>query len=762
MEPLLIKIFAIALAFSQVTTAPDAIKTQFDRTREREQVANLLHAGCTHVRKTFDIEGINLDDLITTALDDPQAIAGENQLFRGINFADLQAAYRQFCKDQKGVAQAVDLGDAIDFYNKAVADLPDHTTLKDLKLPVASVVLDGAGRPFADLFDENKRRAWIPLADIPMHVQSTFIAAEDQRFHQHKGIDERGLIRAFVGNLAQAGRPQGGSTITQQLVKNLLVGDDLSYERKIREMILAARVERLLSKAEILELYLNSIYMGRGAWGLEAGSRAYFGKPASELTMQEGALLAALVKGPNYFNPDRHPTRARERLAYVLGRLREDGLLPTGQPSLALPALPPLVDQRPRRNGGFYFSDQVVRETKSVAGIEPSAANTYTVRSTINQKLQRAVEEALQEGLSRYERNAGRIQFKAPEANLANAIQRAEADKNTLDKRPAWQRALITARLPLYDVHWAPAVVMDEPAGKRGRALRVGLSDGRIMPLSLDGTTERKLAPRDVVLVRVEGKKGARAALRVRPEVQGAAVVLENKTGRILAMSGGFSYPLSQLNRVTQATRQPGSTIKPLSYLAALGRGVQPNTLVLDEPISLPPIGRKRASEEDSWTPKNYDGGSGGVLTLRSALEHSRNLATVHLLMGGIEKKPEDSLNRLCDLAVEAQIYRDCVRFYPFVLGAQPVRPIDLAAFYAAIATEGLRPTPYVVESIARDGQVIYRHQQTVSTVESDRPSRLLSTEDDVARRAGPRHGHGNRGFGSLCGGKDWYLGRCE
>lgn len=716
MEPLLVKIFAIALAFSQVATAPDAIKTQFDRTRDQEQVAKLLHAGCTHIRKTFDIEGINLDDLITTALDDSQVSTGENQLLRGINFADLQPAYWQFCSVQKGVVQAVDLGEVIDFYNKAAADLPDHTMLKGLKFAATSVVLDGAGRPFADLFRETKRRTWVPLADIPTAVQSAFIAAEDRRFSQHQGIDERGLMRAFVGNLAQPGRPQGGSTITQQLVKNLLVGDDVSYERKIREMLVAARVERLLSKAEILELYLNSIYMGRGAWGLEAGSRAYFGKPASELTLQEGAFLAALVKGPNYFNPDRHPGRAQERLAYVLDRLREDGLLPIGQPSSGLPVLPLLVDQRPRRNIGFYFSDQVIREAKSVAGIEAGSATTYVLRSTINQQLQRAVEEALQEGLSRYERNAGRAQFTAPEANLAKAVQRAEADKNTADKRPAWQRALITARLPLYDVHWVPAVVIDQPAGSRGGALRVGLRDGRIVPLSLDGTTERKLAPYDVVLVRVEGKK---ASLRVRPEVQGAAVVLENATGGILAMTGGFSYPVSQLNRVTQAMRQPGSTIKPLSYLAALGRGVQPNTLVMDEPITLPPIGRKRASEEDSWTPNNYDGGSGGVLTLRSALEKSRNLATAHLLVGGIDKKPEDSLNRLCDLALEAQIYRDCVRFYPFVLGAQPVRPIDLATFYAAIATEGTRPTPYVVESIERDGQVIYRHQRTVSTVES-------------------------------------------
>jgi len=175
-------------------------------------------------------------------------------------------------------------------------------------------------------------------------------------------------------------------------------------------------------------------------------------------------------------------------------------------------------------------------------------------------------------------------------------------------------------------------------------------------------------------------------------------------------MTGGFSYPLSQLNRASQAVRQPGSAIKPLSYLAALGKGLQPNTLISDEPITLPPIGGGRGRERDYWTPKNYDGGSRGTLTLRRALENSRNLATVHLLDGGIESKPEASLNRLCDLAVEAQIYRECVRYYPFVLGAEPVRQVDLAAFYASIANEGLRPVPHVVESIERNGVVVYRH----------------------------------------------------
>jgi penicillin-binding protein 1A len=475
-------------------------------------------------------------------------------------------------------------------------------------------------------------------------------------------------------------------------------------------------VERTLSKAEILELYLNSVYLGRGSWGIELAARSYFGKTAKELTLEEGALLAGLTKGPNYFSPDRHPGRAQERLAYVLSRLAEDGVVTPAPPSRGLPALPAMVAyERPRRDIGFHFVDQVAREAKSVAGLDAITANSYTVRSTISLPLQRAVEEALQEGLWRYERSAGRVQFRGPEASLAKAVKRIEAERKAGDKKPAWQQALANARLPLYDVHWTSAAVVEKPSGKKGETWRVGLADGRILPLSLDNTAaQRKLALYDAILVRVtEGSKGktsARAELRVRPVVQGTIVVLENKTGRILAMAGGFSYPLSQLNRATQSVRQPGSAIKPLSYLAALGTGLQPNTLIADESITLPPIGSGRVREQDYWTPKNYDGGIGGILTLRRALENSRNLATVHLLTGGIEDSPEASLDRLCRLAMEAQIYHECVRYYPFVLGAQPVRPVDLAAFYAAIANEGMRPTPYVIDSIERNGLTVYRH----------------------------------------------------
>ena len=694
----------MALALSQVTTTPDAVKTQFDRTRDQEEVARLLSAGCAHMRKAFDIEDINLDELIATAMDDPQAMTSENKAFRGINFADLQTAYRQFCKNEKVPVPAVDLGEVIDHLQQGgrrsarsqQAQGPQAAGRQRRARPQGRTLRGGVrGEPAArngcrspTFRSTCRRRSSRPRTSASI---------------SHKGIDERGLIRAFIGNLAQSGRPQGGSTITQQIVKNLLVGEDLTYDRKIREMIVASRVEHTLSKAEILELYLNSVYLGRGSWGIELAARSYFGKPAKELTLEEGALLAGLTKGPNYFNPDRHPGRAQERLAYVFSRMQEDEANPAEQQAgRGLPALPAMVAyERPRRDIGFHFVDQVAREAKSVAGIEAITANSYTVRSTINPQLQRAVETTLQEGLSRYERSAGRVQFVSPEARLGQgrpARSRRSASPAT-SGRPGSRR-------------WRPrgcrsTTCIGRPrswwrsrGGKKNEAWRVGLADGRVLPLS-DRQRRRAAQARALRrgLVRVtdgKGKAGARAELRVRPMVQGAVVVLENKTGRILAMSGGFSYPLSQLNRATQAMRQPGSAIKPLSYLAALGKGLQPNTLVRTSRSRCRRSAAAAPASRTTGRRRTTTAASGGTLTLRRALENSRNLATVHLLDGGIEKKPEASLDRLCDLAVEAQIYRECVRYYPFVLGAQPVRPIDLAAFYAAIANEGLRPTPYV------------------------------------------------------------------
>src|SRR5262245_19150423 len=321
MNAILVKIFATALTLSQVTTRPDAAKTSFDAGHDAAEVVQILRDGCAHMRKAFDIEDINLDDLIATAMDDPQAVTGNVKVLQGLDLRDLHTAYRQFCKNETVAASPVDIAEVIAYYNKAMVDLPDHTKLKGAKLPGMSVVLDKSGERFAELFQPDNRRLWVSLADIPLHVQQAFIAAEDKRFRRHKGIDERGVIRAFIGNIAKPGRPQGGSTLTQQVAKNLLVGDDVTYERKMREMVVAARLEQTLSKDAILELYLNSIFLGRGAWGVEMAAQSYFGKSAKALTVAEGAMLAGLAKGPNFYSPDRYPDRARERVTYVLNRM---------------------------------------------------------------------------------------------------------------------------------------------------------------------------------------------------------------------------------------------------------------------------------------------------------------------------------------------------------------------------------------------------------------------------------------------------------
>ena len=744
MDPILVKIFATALALSEVMTQPQAVKTKFDPATDQAQVVQVLRDGCAHMRHAFDIESINLDELISTALDDPKAVGANAEVFHGINFADLNTAYHQFCKNEPIDKPVVDLGQVMAFYNNAAAELPDQAqlaALKDKKLPSMSTVLDGKGDKFADVYLPSNRRIWEPLSAIPDFVQKAFIAAEDQRFYQHHGIDERGIIRAFIGNLANPGRPEGGSTITQQVVKNLLVGADVTYQRKIREMITASRLENTLSKNEILQLYINTVYMGRGAWGIEMASRAYFGKSAKDLTLSEAAMLAGLLKGPSYYNPDRHPQRAKDRLAYVIGRMKDDGFITAQQKDEALAAPPKLVAFTPEhRDSGFGFVDFLGREAKT-DGVGSLTSDSYVVHSTINAELQRQAEGALQEGLARYEIANGRMQFHGPEANIATAVTKLASGNSggaqgaAPTGTPAWQRALQDVHLPLYDVHWTPAVVLDK-GGKRGDGvIHVGLPDGRIVPLTTyTYAIRRALNLYDVVYVDViEGRAPpansrarsrpppAHAEIRVRPTVQGAVLVLDNKTGRILAMVGGFSYPLSQLNRTWQTERQPGSAIKPITYLTALQKGLQPNTLVLNQPITLPPIGNRQdgtpqiayddsGQEKDYWTPRNADGSSSGVYTMRFGLEHSVNMITAHLLDGGIDADPEQSLDDVCATAVAAKIYTDCVRYYPFVLGAQPVHMIDLAAFYAAIANEGVRPQPHAIDSIEEGGKTIYAY----------------------------------------------------
>ena len=291
MDLILVKIFATALALSEVMMKPQAVKTHFDAVADQDKLVQTLRAGCAHMRRAFNIELINVDELISAALNDQKAVGTGIKAFHGINFADLNVAYHRFCKNENVGDSAVDLHQVIEFFNDAATDLPDHARLKGRKLPSMTAILDGKGANFADVFEPSNRRIWVSLDDIPESVQKAFVAAEDRRFYQHHGVDERGIIRAFMGNLGESGRPQGGSTITQQVVKNLLVGEDVTYERKIREIIVASRVESTLTKAEISSS-TSSAYLGRSSWGVEMAARSYFGKSAKALTLGEGAMLA--------------------------------------------------------------------------------------------------------------------------------------------------------------------------------------------------------------------------------------------------------------------------------------------------------------------------------------------------------------------------------------------------------------------------------------------------------------------------------------
>ena len=662
MNAILIKLFATALTLSQVTTKPDAVRTQFDPATDGPEVVRLLRDGCAHMRKAFDIEDINLDELISTAMEDPTSVAGPGapKLLHGLDITELNTSYKQFCKNENPKDSPFDARAVIEFYNDATRNLPAAEALRDKALPGMSRILDGSGKPFAETFEPNGRRLVVPIAAVPALVQKAFIAAEDKRFESHHGIDERGVIRAFIANLASPGRPAGGSTITQQVVKNLSVGDDVTYERKIREMIVAARLEKIMTKPQILGLYLNGIYLGRGAYGIEMAAQSYFGVSVGQLSLPQAALLAGMPKGPNFYSPDKYPERARERRAYVLARLKEEGAITEAEMAAAVNAdlgLKPI--ETARRDSGFYVVDHLNREARTFAGVEALTSGSFTVRATVNAPLQRAVEGILQDGLANYERATGRQTFAGPEFNIADSVRRISAAAPAPEaspqaapgvtgatervprparaaavgpqRKPAWLRALQSARPVLYDVRWPLAVVLEAGHG----SVKVGLADGRVAVLDA-GVARGRLQPYDVVRVKLgEGKGAPRAQIRVRPTVQGAALVLENRTGRILAMTGGFSYPVSQLNRVTQAVRQPGSTLKPLTYLAALNAGLQPNTLVLDSPVTLPPI----SGAGDSWSPKNYEGGGSGPTTLRRGLEFSKNLVTARLLQGGIAPK---------------------------------------------------------------------------------------------------------------------------
>ncbi len=732
MNALIVKVLAVGLTLSQLFNhKAEDFKTAFDPQTDQAKVEQLLQEGCQFMIKEFKAEDVDFDFLFTMMVGNMESERAKAQkrieelgtdggtksltdkLFEQMDLPTMHAAYKRFCKNEKGESSAIKLNEVIEYYNLALADLPDHHKLNGIKLKEASVLLDQNDQKFTEIYSDQNRRRLIHLGDLPVYVKQAFVAAEDQHFFQHNGLDIRGIVRAFSSNFSGGkGRPQGGSTITQQVVKNLLVGDDLTFERKIKEMVLATRVEQLWpkpkAKENIIELYLNYVFLGRASWGIEMAAQSYFGKSAKSLSVSEAAFLAGLTRGPNYYHPDRHPERALARRQYVLGRMKEDGYIDEPTFIAANAEKINLIPyEPPSTRGGYYFIDEINRQVKKLLNGPSLTSASYTVYATLDGELQKASDRALQNGLLKYEAESGRATAKqAVQGNIAGEIAKFKT---------TWRETLPKIRPKLFDVQWPLAVVTQtsgrvtvERGGRRStvnQGVKVGLADGRELSLSGQTRIQATLKLYDLVFVQViESKKNPRAELRLPPTVQGAIVVLENRTGKVLAMSGGFSYAQSQLNRVTQTARQPGSTLKPFIYLSALNLGYQPNTLIPDVPVEFPPIARGGSA----WIPKNYDGGSRGLVTIRQALEQSLNLPTARM-MAALGNTPAEGLDYVRGITQDIGIYKTTERFYPFVLGAQPARLIDMAVAYATIANLGLKPTPQFIEKLVKDGQIVYQ-----------------------------------------------------
>lgn len=585
--------------------------------------------------------------------------------------------------------------------------LPDYRQLARYEPPVMTRVQAGDGRLLAEYATE--KRVFVPAGAMPKLVVQAFLSAEDKNFYYHPGIDVVGIASAVVTNVKnifQDRRPVGASTITQQVAKNFLLTNAVSFDRKIKEAILAFRIERALSKDRILELYLNEIYLGFGAYGVASAAINYFNKPLDDLTIPEAAFLAALPKAPSNYNPYRRPDAAKGRRDWVIGRMLKNGFIDADDAARA--AAEPLQVEK-RRDTEFvradYFAEEVRRELSAKYGENNLYKGGLSVRTTLDPKLQSYADKALRDGLEAYDRRHG---WRGPFAKI--------------DPAGDWLVQLSKLKLPEDITEWQLAAVRRVEDG----GAEIGLDDGSegYLPLSElrwarkqlkkghRGASVRRagdaLAVGDVVLVEsiTENSKGkpypeGTFGMRQIPEVNGGIVALDPHTGRILAMSGGYSYAISKFNRVVQAQRQPGSAFKPFVYMAALDSGYSPSTLILDAPFVI-----DQGPGLPKWRPANYTKRFYGPSTMRLGIEKSRNLMTVRLAQTiGIDK--------VADYAKRFGVNEDMPHRLSMSLGAGETTLLDLTTGYAMIVNGGKRIVPTLIDRIQdRDGRTVFRHDK--------------------------------------------------
>ncbi|MCJ8140217.1 penicillin-binding protein 1A [Falsirhodobacter halotolerans] len=587
-------------------------------------------------------------------------------------------------------------------------DLPSHDSLAQYTPPTISRIYNGEGQVIDEFAHE--RRIFVPVEEIPDLVKNAFISAEDKNFYTHQGYDPRGITAAIVEAVQTRGATvRGASTITQQVAKNFLLSSDRTAERKIKEIILATRLNSSLSKDKVLELYMNEIFLGQNSYGVAAAAQTYFNKSLSDLDPAEAAVLASMPQAPSRYNPATNGERLTQRRDYVLREMRQNGYIDDAQmeASLAEPLrsvqtgdYEPYREALPPRS---YFSDEIRRQLSRDFGEQQFFGGGLSVRATVDPELQADAAAALREGLEKLDRSKG--VWRGSRVTLPPEVLGSEDD---------WRPALSAAAVPRDIPGWHPAVVLEA-----GATATLGIEDVEgtgTVPAS-DVTWARKLTangslgPRadeasdlvavgDVVLVRESGDAWS---LRQVPEVQGGFMAMDVNSGRVLAMQGGFSYQDSSFNRATQAQRQPGSSFKPFIYAAALDRGMTPATIIVDAPIEV-------NTPQGLWTPQNASGRYYGPTPMRVGIEQSRNLMTVRLAQ-------EIGMDTVAQYAERFGVYAPMRQFLANALGAQETTLMKMVSAYAMFANGGQRVEPTLVDRVQdRFGRTVYRHDQRTCT----------------------------------------------
>ncbi|WP_420392587.1 penicillin-binding protein 1A [Acuticoccus sp.] len=581
--------------------------------------------------------------------------------------------------------------------------LPSVDVLRNYEPEVMTRIHAADGSLVAEYAE--KRRLFLPIQAIPLRIRQAFLSAEDSGFYTHAGLDPQAIVRALLTNLKNRGsdsRPVGASTVTQQVAKNFLLTNEVSYERKVKEAILSLRIEAAFTKDQILERYLNEIYLGLGAYGVGAAALVYFDKSVHELTLSEAAYLAALPKAPNNYHPFRETERAIDRRNWVLERMVVDGVLSVEE-ARAAKAEPLKVSPRERSRFLFaseYFAEEVRRELIELYGYDTLYAGGLSVRTSLDPELQVLARESLMDGL--LEIDAGKGRWRGPITTLELGAGEDWGAKigrvEELDDVPEWRVAVVLSvsgneavigLQPERDV-WGALSTQREQA-----QLRLSDVPWRRGPSGALSSMRQVVNPGDAIYVE-EGEDGA-YTLRQIPAIQGALLAMDPHTGRVKALVGGFSFAESEFNRATQAWRQPGSSFKPFVYAAALDNGYTPSSIIMDAPIEIV-VGR------EVWRPKNYGGSSSGPSTLRMGLERSRNLMTVRLAK-------DMGMPLVAEYAERFGIYDDLGLYLPMALGAGETTVKRLVGAYSIIANGGQRIQPTLIDRIQdRHGRTVFKH----------------------------------------------------